>query len=205
MVQCRTITWCLAVPTKKRRFPVSCLNRSFATHCNHHTLHATGSLNDECVCTCVQEAARGIAGVDEMGGSTLQGAGRRLQQSTVVTTAEELQQAILNDTQHIEIKDHLDLTTLSLIDPWRVLGVIPMDKREIGNQTWVQSIRVCTAHEHLIDRLRMKVAPVPSQLCTLHCPYKSERQGICMEALQVHPTSLHLLSSQSNARAQVVC
>lgn len=66
---------------------------------------------------------------------------RNLQQVdelTVVTTAEELRVALLAGAEHIEVREHLDLTTLELQAGNRILGVVPES---------VRSIRVGLCHE----------------------------------------------------------
>lgn len=58
----------------------------------------------------------------------LQGTGRVLQQEgevTVVTTTERLLEAVVDGAPHIEIRAHLDLTILDLLDTYYLLGVIP--------------------------------------------------------------------------------
>lgn len=69
----------------------------------------------------------------------------------MVTTAEELLQAVEDDSPHIEIQAHLDLTTLELRDEFRILGEFPSNI--YGNKTGalqvVHSIRVrCSAIMH---------------------------------------------------------
>jgi hypothetical protein len=72
---------------------------------------------------------------------------------TNVTTGAELQQAILDDKPNILIRNHLDLTNLSLVDDWRVLGTIPSAKTylEGENFQWVMNIRVRHAHIHRLN------------------------------------------------------
>jgi hypothetical protein len=64
---------------------------------------------------------------------------------TNVTTAAELQQAVLNDKPNILITRHLDLTNLPLVDDWRVLGIIPTLHQ---TSEWVTNIRVRRARMH---------------------------------------------------------
>jgi hypothetical protein len=64
----------------------------------------------------------------------LQGRVRRLQQVdqvTVVTTAQELQEAVVAGKPHIEIQDHLDLTSLELSNGPGLLGKIPSTTKSI--------------------------------------------------------------------------
>ena len=69
---------------------------------------------------------------------------RELQQVegvTVVETAEALREAVAAGEAHIEIRDHLDLTVLALLDDLipSFLGVIAETTKSIRVRCWISS------------------------------------------------------------------
>lgn len=98
-----------------------------------------------------------------MGPRALRGASRVLQQAasanvTVVTTAEKLMEAVDAGDPHIEIRAHLNLTTLDPIDTGDgeyLLGTIPSTVRSIRvrhllllpTAWWLGAYLAASAHE----------------------------------------------------------
>ena len=79
---------------------------------------------------------------------------RALQQAgevAVVETAEALQEAVAAGKAHIEIRAHLDLTVLDLLDSY-ILGGVPETVKSIRVRCWflppqpASDMRVCEHH-----------------------------------------------------------
>ena len=71
---------------------------------------------------------------------------RALQQAgevAVVEIAEALQEAVAAGKPHIEIRAHLDLTELDLLDVIDILGAIPETVKSIRERCWFLPPRSC--------------------------------------------------------------